>query len=81
MRSDRNKPDHECSEEAERLRRFLSQKDLDRSFQLEVLSHAAGLDWCDAELREKLNGVLEELKACGQIRAYEYKGMTYWIRK
>lgn len=51
-----------------------------RFFELELLSLAAILDCCDAELREKPNAVLEELKSCGAIGGYNSEG-TYWIRK
>jgi hypothetical protein len=79
MRS--NEETRECSREAQRLRGFLAQKDLDRSFDLQVLAYASGLECWDAELRKKLNGVLEELKSCAYIGGYDYTGTTYRIRK
>ena len=79
MRS--NEEARECFREAQRLRGFLAQKDLDRSFDLQVLAYASGLECCDAELREKLNGVLEELKCCGRTGTYNYTGTTYRINK
>lgn len=70
------------SREAEKLRSFLSHKNLNYPFDLLVLSHAAGLAHGDkGQLRARLTGILEELKSQGHIRTYNSTGTTYWIQR